>query len=182
MIFDSWQTLGKVFAVGVLAYLALVFLLRVSGKRTLSKMNAFDLVVTVAIGSILATVVLDKSMALLDGLAAFVVLIFLQMALTALSVRSHRFLGLIKAEPRLLVHRGRFLTAPMQSERVAEVEILAVLRQQGVPSLELVEAVVLETNGTFSVLRAGAASYDSLKNVVGADPSVVRPGHDSPQE
>lgn len=182
MIFDSWQALGKILAVGVLAYAALVFLLRVSGKRTLSKMNAFDLVITVAIGSILATVVLDKNMALLDGLAAFVVLIFLQWTLTALSVRSSRFLGLIKAEPRLLVHRGRFLTASMQKERVAEVEILAALRQHGVPSLELVEAVVLETNGTFSVLRAGAASYDSLNNVVGAEPSAHRLGNDSPQQ
>lgn len=171
MIFDNWQAVGRVFAVGVLAYAALVFLLRVSGKRTLSKMNAFDLVVTVAIGSTLATALLDKSVALLEGLAAFFVLIFLQMALTALSVRSSRFLGWIKAEPRLLVHRGRFLTTSMQRERVAEVEILAALRQRGVPSLESVEAVVLETDGTFSILRAGAAGYGSLSNVVGADTS-----------
>ncbi len=54
----------------VLAYLALVFLLRISGKRTLSKMNAFDLVVTVALSSTLATMLLSKSVALLPGKSA----------------------------------------------------------------------------------------------------------------
>ena len=48
-----------------------------SGKRTLTRMNAFDLVVTVALGPTLATVLLTKSVALADGLAAFALLIFL---------------------------------------------------------------------------------------------------------
>ena len=54
-----------------------LLLLRVSGKRTLTRMNAFDLVVTVALGPTLATVLLTKSVALADGLAAFALLIFL---------------------------------------------------------------------------------------------------------
>ena len=49
----------------------LVIFLRLSGKRTLSKMNAFDLVVTVALGSTLATVLLTKDVALADGALAF---------------------------------------------------------------------------------------------------------------
>ena len=49
MFFSSWQGLLRVLVVGALAYLLLVVLLRVSGKRTLAKMNAFDLVVTVAL-------------------------------------------------------------------------------------------------------------------------------------
>ncbi len=65
--FDSWSAMGRTVVVGVLAYLALVLLLRVSGKRTLSKMNAFDLVVTVALGSTLATVLLSTSVALARG-------------------------------------------------------------------------------------------------------------------
>ena len=59
--FDTWFGLIRVVVIGVAAYAALVMLLRVSGKRTLGKMNAFDLVVTVALGSAFATVVLDKS-------------------------------------------------------------------------------------------------------------------------
>ena len=60
MLFDSWAGLGRVVLIGTLAYGALVLLLRISGKRTLSKLNAFDLVVTVALGSTLATVLLSN--------------------------------------------------------------------------------------------------------------------------
>ena len=70
MIFDTWFGLLRVLVVGTAAYAALVLLLRASGKRTLAKLNAFDLVVTVALGSTLATVLLSKDVALAEGLLA----------------------------------------------------------------------------------------------------------------
>ena len=51
IFFDNWETLFRTLIIGVLAYVSLVILLRISGRRTLSKMNAFDMVVTVALGS-----------------------------------------------------------------------------------------------------------------------------------
>jgi uncharacterized membrane protein YcaP (DUF421 family) len=152
MFFDSWSGLGRVLVVGVLAYFALVFLLRISGKRTLTKLNAFDLVVTVALGSTLATILLSKSVALAEGVLALSLLIFLQYFITWLSVRSRRFQNWIKSEPTLLVHRGRFLESAFRSQRVTREEILAVLRDQGQPKLETVLAVVLETDGSLSVI------------------------------
>ena len=112
MFFDDWGGLVRVAVVGVLAYAGLVLLLRVSGKRTLSKMNAFDLVVTVALGSTLATVLLSSSVALAEGLLAFALLIFLQFAVTWLSVRSSSFRRLVKNEPKLLFYDGGFLRGP----------------------------------------------------------------------
>ena len=127
MFFDSWSVLGRTLVVGVLAYLALILLLRVSGKRTLSKMNAFDFVITVALGSTLATVLLSTSVALARGMLAFAILIFLQLAITWLSVRSPAVRRLVKAEPTLLVHKGQLLRGAMRSERVTEDEVLAAL-------------------------------------------------------
>jgi uncharacterized membrane protein YcaP (DUF421 family) len=112
MLFDSWTGLGRVVLVGTLAYLALVLLLRISGKRTLTKLNAFDLVVTVALGSTLATVLLSKTVALAEGALALGLLVFLQYAIAWLSVRSPGFQSVIKAEPTLLLCRGRFLPPP----------------------------------------------------------------------
>ena len=102
MFFDGWTGLLRVLVVGTLAYAALVLLLRATGKRALSKMNAFDLVVTVALGSTLATVLLSKDVALAEGVLAFALLL-LQFAITWLSVRSEGVQGLVKAEPRLLL-------------------------------------------------------------------------------
>ena len=154
MFFASWTGPLRVLVVGTLAYAALVVLLRVSGKRTLSKMNAFDLVVTVALGSTFATVLLSKSVALVEGVLAFALLILLQLAMTWLSVRSEAFQGFVKARPRLLLHRGRLLPAALGEERVTEEEVRAALRARGVASLEEAGAVVLETDGSFSVLKS----------------------------
>lgn len=107
MFFDSWSGLARVLIVGLFAYVALVALLRISGKRTLSKLNAFDLVVTVALGSTLATVLLSKDVPLLEGILAFALLICAQYIITALSVRSVAVRRFVKSEPRLLFHNGR---------------------------------------------------------------------------
>lgn len=152
MFFDSWTGLLRVVVVGTLAYGALVFALRVSGKRTLSKLNAFDFLVTVALGSTLATVLLSKDVALLEGILAFALLISLQFVMTWLSSRSEKFQDLIKARPALLVHNGRFLTEAMRRERVTREEIFAAMRSGGTTDLEEVAAVVLETDGTIDVL------------------------------
>src|SRR5688572_2866710 len=109
MFFDDWTGLIRVAVVGLLAYVGLVVLLRVSGKRTLSKLNAFDLVVTVALGSVLANVILNESTPLAEGVLGFAVLIGAQHLIAFLSVRSGRVRGLVKAEPALLLYRGEFL-------------------------------------------------------------------------
>jgi hypothetical protein len=67
MLFDDWSGLLRVLIVGTSAYVGLVTLLRFTGKRTLSKMNAFDMIVTVALGSTLATVLLSSDVALAEG-------------------------------------------------------------------------------------------------------------------
>jgi uncharacterized membrane protein YcaP (DUF421 family) len=158
----------RVVVVGVLAYAVLVLLLRVSGKRTLSKMNAFDLVVTVALGSTLATVLLSKSVALAEGLLALALLIFVQFVVTWSSVRSSTVQRLVKDEPMLLFYEGRFLRDAMRAERVTKEEIEAAMRQQGFASLGEVGAAVLETDGSMTVIPgADSGSASTLTNVVG---------------
>lgn len=172
MIFNSVSSMVQVAVVGVGAYATLVLLLRVSGKRTLSKMNAFDLVVTVALGSVLATILLSKDVALLDGVTAYVVLIGLQFVLSWLSVRSRAVRDLVKSEPRLLFYRGEFVDAALRQERVVRAEVLAAMRAQGQGSMESVEAVVLETDGSFSVLTTSSgdtpATLSGVRGVPGA--------------
>ncbi len=98
--------------VAPLAYIALVLLLRISGKRTLTKLNAFDLVITVALGSTLATSVLSKQTTLAEGVLAFAVLIVLQFVVTWTSVRWRPVEDLVKSEPTLCCARARCSTTP----------------------------------------------------------------------
>ena len=153
MFFDSWAGLGRVLLVGTFAYVALVAILRISGKRTLTKLNAFDLVVTVALGSTLATVLLSKSVALAEGVLAMVLLVFLQFMITWLSVRSAGFRDLVKSEPTLIMHQGEFLEGAMRAQRMTRDEVMAALRSNGVMDASQAAAVVLETDGTIAVIK-----------------------------
>lgn len=154
MFFDSWAGLVRVIVVGATAYAGLVVMLRSSGKRTLSKMNAFDFIVTIALGSTLATVLLSDSVPLAEGLVALALLICLQYVMTWLSVRSPRFQALIKSDPTLLAHEGRYLDAAMRRQRVTRAEIEAALRDSGLDRIEDASGVVLETDGSISVTPA----------------------------
>lgn len=168
MFFDDWGGLVRVAVVGLLAYVGLVLLLRISGKRTLSKMNAFDLVVTVALGSTLATILLSSAVALAEGLLAFVVLISLQFVVTWLSTRTATARRLVKNEPRLMVYEGKLLSDALRAERVTGEEIEAALRQQGMADLEDVGAAVLETDGSVTVVpRSGLGRGSALGSVIG---------------
>ena len=167
MFFDDVQGLVRVLIIGVLGYVALVFWLRVSGKRTLSKWNVFDFVVTIALGSILASVIITKSVALLEGILAFVVLIGLQYLITWLSVRSSKFAALVKAEPTLLLSDGEYCAAALKSQRVTKSEIRAAIRGAGILAIEDVAAVVLETDGSFSVMpHNNSGSKTALSDAV----------------
>ena len=167
MLFDSWTGLGRVLLVGTFAYVALVAILRISGKRTLTKLNAFDLVVTVALGSTLATVLLSKSVALAEGVLAMVLLVFLQFLITWLSVRSPGFRDLVKSEPTLIMRQGEFLDGAMRAQRITRDEVMAALRSNGVMDASLAAAVVLETDGTIAVIKGTdhEAAKPTLANV-----------------
>jgi uncharacterized membrane protein YcaP (DUF421 family) len=173
MFFDSWDGLGRTIVVGALAYASLIAMLRVSGKRTLAKMNSFDLVVTVALGSSLATVLISKEVPLAEGLVAFALLILLQYLVTWLSVRKDFVRRVVRSEPRLLFYRGDYVDAAMRSERVTRSEVCQAIRSQGILALEEVAGVVIETDGTFSVIRRG----DSPQRSSLAELSAGDPGH-----
>lgn len=76
MFFTDFQTILRMTITGVLAYILVIFIIRAAGKRSLSQMNAFDFVVTVTLGSIIANILTNDSLALLEGVYAFALILF----------------------------------------------------------------------------------------------------------
>lgn len=165
IFFDDWSALARTAVIGVLAYAGLIVLLRLTGKRTLSKMNAFDFVVTVALGSTLATILLSKDVSLAQGMLALAMLVGLQFIITWLSVRVRWVRRLVTGEPSLLPYRGEVLSESLRRARVTEDEIRAAVWAEGLAALETANAVILETDGSFTVVRDGGDSGSSLKGV-----------------
>jgi uncharacterized membrane protein YcaP (DUF421 family) len=154
MIFNGLDPIIRIVLVGTLSYAALVAMLRISGKRTLSKLSAFDLVVTVAIGSTLATTLLSRDVALIDGIVALSLLIGLQYAVSWSSLHVRIVERAVKSEPTLVARQGRILDAARR-QRLTEGDLQAAARGSGLASLADADAVILEADGTLSVVRQG---------------------------
>lgn len=152
ILFDGWGGLLRIIVISIISYPALILMLRVSGKRTLGKMNAFDLVITVALGSTFATVLLNKDVPLAEGLLALGMLIVLQFGVTWISVRSPTVRRLVKSQPTVLARSGAILDQAMRDQRVTHDELDAALREHGVRRVADAACVMLETDGTLSVV------------------------------
>jgi len=158
-LFDGWGGILRILVITPAAYGALVVVLRVSGKRTLAKLNAFDLVVTVAIGSTMASIITSKNLALVEGLVALCLLVVLQFVVTAASVRWPWVNRVVKSDPALLVREGRTLPAPMRRERITGDELLAAARQVGCERLEDIRAIYLESDGTLTAMAGPGSEW-----------------------
>ena len=168
IFFDNWDTILRTIIAAVVAYAGLVLILRVSGKRTLATLNAFDWVVSVALGSTLATILLSADVALAEGLLALLLLVALQWLVARTSIHWPGFKRVIRSEPRILLEDGQLLRSAMHAERVTEADVKEAVRNEGFGDLSDVAAVVLETDGSFSVIsREKAGSRSALQGVNG---------------
>ena len=167
MWFDSWPDTARVALIGPLAYASLVLFLRLSGKRTLAKLNAFDFVVTVALGSTLATILLSRDVSFVEGALALALLIGLQYVVATASRRLPAVRRLVKSEPQVVLRNGVLLHDVLRKERLNVEEVHQALRQSGIAETADVAAVVLETDGSFSILASAAPGASTMADVRG---------------
>lgn len=167
MWFDMWADVWRTLFVGASAYAVLVLALRFSGKRTLSQLNAFDFIVTVALGSTLATILLSTDVSLAEGIVALGLLIGLQFLVAFVASRIPAFQKVVKSEPTALVIDGVIQHEAIKLSRLTMEEVNQVIRSSGVGDASLCAAVVLETNGTMSVVthqqRGSGSSLTDIK-------------------
>jgi uncharacterized membrane protein YcaP (DUF421 family) len=154
MWFDTWSDVLRTMIAGAAAYVVLIVVLRVSGKRTLSKLNAFDLVVTVALGSTLATILLNTSVSVAEGVAALTLLATLQFLAAIVSSRLKAGRALLTSRPTLLLSDGRVDETAIRAQRVSVDEIRQAIRSSGQGDVTAIAAVVLESDGSLSVISS----------------------------
>ena len=151
-LFGSWDSLARIATLAALTYLVVLILLRISGNRTLAKTAAFDQVVSVALGSTLASAILSKGTTLADGATGFLMLIALQFVVASLILRSRFVQRLVVNKPQVVLQDGRLREDDMRKVRLVEGDVHAALRKAGVGRVCDAALVVLESDGTFSVL------------------------------
>ncbi|WP_294823006.1 YetF domain-containing protein [uncultured Flavobacterium sp.] len=172
IFFKDWGGIKDVALCSVIAFLTVFILVRLSGKRTLAKLNAFDFIVTVTLGSTLSSMILAK-VTLTEGTVALIIIIIMQYALAWLAGSSTVLEKAINSKPSLLYYNGRYIEDEMKREGITKEEILAEIRSYRLERMEDVKAVVLELNGEFSVIKksplpVNASSLDD-ENLTGKE-------------
>ncbi|NHF61028.1 DUF421 domain-containing protein [Flavobacteriaceae bacterium TP-CH-4] len=137
-------------AVGI--YVATVIFTRVAGKRSFSKMSSFDFAMTVALGSVIATTVVSKSVTLVHGIVGLFIIYLLQMI--AAHLRRYKWFNSITDNvPLMLMDGETILYENLKKSKVTEADLRSKLREANVLRLSEVKAVIFESTGDISVLH-----------------------------
>ena len=152
-IFTNANTLQFILISTLGVYLFVVLLTRFFGKRSFSKMSSFDFACTIAIGSIIASTLLSKSVSLIEGVFGLTI-IFLLQGVTAYLRRFSFFSDIVDNKPLFLMKGKEILWDNLKKAQVTEGDLRAKLREANVIELSEVKAVVFEATGDISVLHA----------------------------
>jgi uncharacterized membrane protein YcaP (DUF421 family) len=152
MFFQNWPLLLRTVLLSAMAFLVLVILLRILGKRMLLITSASSLAMTVALGNALATAALDDAIDIAETTTGFAVLMGLQWIIFKLVARSSTLQTLSRSREAVVFLEGKMLSEVMRQQHVAEEDVYAAIRENGYADVEEVGAVVFESSGKLSVI------------------------------
>lgn len=184
VFFDGWPGIVRVLLTAPILYVMVIVFVRVSGKRSTSQLNNFDWVLTVAMGSMVASPILLDNVVLTETLTGIGLLLLLQFFVTKLSRHHAGFERLVKTSPAIVVFDGVYQDRVMDRERITRAEVMASLRQNGLSKVEQAALVILESDAHLSVLRrdqfqANDGGLEHLKDVGVGDLEIKTHGNDS---
>lgn len=156
--------MGQIVLHTMVAVAAIILFVRLNGLRSFSKMAGFDFALTIASGSILASVMTSEKTPW-PGLVALATLFVLRFAISKTRVLSRLFEGLIDNGPVFLMYGGEILEENLIATRVSKADLMGKLREANALDISEVHAVVLEATGDVSVLHGSDVSEGLLENV-----------------
>jgi uncharacterized membrane protein YcaP (DUF421 family) len=186
--FDGWAHVLRAALSAAGIYLVIIGAIRIFGEKALAKMSGYDMIVTVALGSLVAALPLTTSVSLTDAIAAAITFLTLQQITRYLQARYRRVHTLVRERPRLLLWNGRLLEDRMLESDISADEVRAAVRRSGILSLKQVRAAVLENDGEWSIIpQSSAPDLSAMEGLLlpndGGPPAAesAREAHAAPQ-
>lgn len=136
-----------------LIYVAMLVLIRLSGKRTVGEFTAFDLVLMILLGNAAQNAMIGTDTSVLGGLMVVVTLLALNWALARATARSSRMERLVEGSPVVLIRDGKVFESALRKENVAIEDLEEALRQSGCRDASEVALAMLEIDGQISVVK-----------------------------
>jgi uncharacterized membrane protein YcaP (DUF421 family) len=136
----------------IVVFVLLLVVTRAVGRRELSSMEPFDLILLVVMGDLIQQGVTQSDYSLTGALIVVAVIAVMTVLTSYVSFRVPRLRGVLEGEPIVLVEHGRIIDANLRRERMTHDELAAEARLQQIGDLDRVRLAVLETNGSVSFI------------------------------
>lgn len=136
----------------VILYLIVLFTIRIMGKSELSKMSPFQLVVIFMIAELAAIPIESPAASLINGVIAIFTLLFLQVFISLISIKSEKIKNFLNGKPSILIEKGEINEKELKALRISINDLMEQLRIGNAPSLSDVEYAVMESNGELSII------------------------------
>lgn len=157
-------------------YFYIVFCYRLMGKKEVGKLSIIDLIVSVLIAELAAMCIEEADRSILISIVPIAILVFIQIALSFISLKSNAIRKFIDGSPRLIINKGKLNFRQMSKLRYSLDDLISQLREQGVKNLEEVNYAILENNGKLSIftddntyplpiILDGVVDMDTIKNM-----------------
>lgn len=137
----------------VIAFILLLVMARVMGKKQISHLTFFDYCVGITIGSVAASMAVDQNIKITNGLMALLVWGLFPIILGYLGLKSRTILQLTDGKSDMVIENGKILEKNLKKNQLAVKELMLLLREKGVFNVEDVEMAIFETNGELSILK-----------------------------
>ncbi|WP_263141397.1 YetF domain-containing protein [Pseudomonas sp. RIT-PI-AD] len=136
-------------------YLALMILFKVAGRRSLSDLTTFDLVLLMIIGEATQQALLGDDFSVINAVLVIGTLITIDVGFSLIKTRSYRFATLLEGSPTVLIENGRVLEGRMRESRLRLEDIMEIAREsQGLERVQQIKFAILERNGKVSIIPA----------------------------
>lgn len=159
----------------IILYLVVLFTIRVMGKSELSKMSPFQLVVIFMIAELAAIPIESPAASLINGAVGIFALMFLQVLISIVSIKSERFKNFINGKPSVLIEKGEINEKELKALRISLNDLMEQLRIGNAPSLSQVEYAVMESNGELSIIPKAEEKPLTAKDMSLAKPQETMP-------
>lgn len=163
VFFNDWPSIGEIAVRTFIMYGYTVLLLRVAGKRTTMTLAGFDFIASVAMGTLVASTILSLTRPLLEGIVVLTLIVTLQWLVSFVVSRVPMVESLVVSPSRMLLENGQLYEDRLRSERLSREQFEQRVRNHGYASARSLAAVVLEPNGSVSVIGSTSGSEELIE-------------------
>ena len=137
----------------VIAFITLITLTRLMGRKEISQMTFFNFVSGISIGTIGASLAIDSTLSVTNGLIALLVWSIFTVMTGFLDIKSQKFRSVVEGQPKILIQKGKIMEQELRKVRLDIDALNLLLRKKDVFSVSDVDYAIFETDGSLSVMK-----------------------------